>query len=327
MEYQQNAVRRIFAGFQTTQALVALALVVLGYGIPVFAENDDGKFCSITTRAASLSCRSEAKEEYWNAVGNCQNLSDSDAREECSEEASEELPEARNECADQREARDGVCEAIGEAPYDPEINPANFVSPAEAAANPNLYFPLISGNIWRYEGDGETIEVEVTGETKEILGVECIVVRDVVREDGEVVEDTADWYAQDVDGNIWYFGELSKEFEDGELVSLEGSWKSGVDGAKPGIIMFSAPVIGTVYRQEFFLGDAEDMGEVLSLTGSETTPAAECDGDCLVTKDYSPLEPDEDAVEHKYYKAGLGMIVEVKPATGERVELVEVITP
>ena len=116
------------------------------------------------------------------------------------------------------------------------------------------------------------------------------------------------------------FGEIAKNYEDGELVDLEGSWEAGVDGAKAGIIMKADPQVGDVYRQEFFLGDAEDMGEVLSLSGDETVPAADCDNECLVTKDYTPIEPDVE--ENKYYAPGVGPILEVDVETGERVELV-----
>ncbi len=147
-------------------------------------------------------------------------------------------------------------------------------------------------------------------------------VNDVVEEDGEVVEDTLDWYGIDKRYNIWYFGEIALNFEDGELADIEGSWTSGVDGAKPGIIMKADPQVGDVYRQEFLLGDAEDMGEVLSLTESARVPYGAFDN-CLMTKDYTPIEPG--VFEHKYYAPGIGPVLEVNPETGERVELVEIL--
>jgi hypothetical protein len=148
-----------------------------------------------------------------------------------------------------------------------------------------------------YEGEEETVTVTVTGEFKEILGVPCAVVRDVVEEDGELVEDTYDWFAQDLEGNVWYFGEIARNYEDGELVDLEGSWTAGIDGAKIGVLMPIDSQPGAVYRQEFLLGEAEDMAEVLELGASAATPAAACDGNCLVTLEYTPLEPD--GAEHK----------------------------
>jgi len=138
-------------------------------------------------------------------------------------------------------------------------------------------------------------------------------------------EDTDDWMTQDVEGNVWYFGEISKTYEDGELTDIEGSWTAGVDGAKPGILMKAAPEVGDVYRQEFALGEAEDAGEVVSTTGSATVPAASCSGSCVVTRDFTPIEPDGE--EFKYYLSGVGLILEENPETGGRVELVDVTFP
>jgi hypothetical protein len=196
---------------------------------------------------------------------------------------------------------------------------------------------LVPGTVWVYEGETEegteTITVTVTEATKEIeypaesgLIFTCRVVRDVVELDGEVIEDTDDWYAQDTEGNVWYFGEISREFEDGELVSLEGSWKAGVGGAKPGIIMEADPQVDDIYRQEFFLGDAEDMGAVVS-RGNEsvTVPFGTYRDDVLKTKDFTPIEPD--VFEFKYYAPGVGLILEVNPDTGDRVELINKTTP
>jgi hypothetical protein len=281
--------------------------------------------CTKTSIAALRACRADAREEVWLAIANCRNESE-DAKE-CAVEAREETPELKEECIEVCSARQDVCDGVGQAPYDPEIDPANFMNPADIAANPNPYFPLVPGTVWTYEDEAgdETITVTVTDETIEILGVPCMVVRDVAEEDGEVIEDTLDWYAQDLDGNVWYFGEISQEFEDGVLLGVEGSWKSGVKSAKPGIVMFADPQIGTVYRQEFFLDDAEDIAEVLSLTGDESSPVADCNGACLVTLETTPL--DSEANENKYYVAGVGLVVEVDNNTGDRVELVGMVTP
>jgi hypothetical protein len=210
-------------------------------------------------------------------------------------------------------------------PYDPSIDPANFVNPAEIgkAALPNKFFLLLPGYTRIYKSGTETITVTVTNETKVIEGVTCAVVHDVVEDNGELIEDTYDWYAQDKDGNIWYFGEATQAFQEGE-VSTEGSWTAGVDGALPGVVIWAKPEakVGEAYRQEYYAGHAEDFGKVLSLTESATTPAASCDETCLMTEDTTPLEPD--VLEHKYYAPGIGFIYELKPKTGETVELVEV---
>ena len=129
--------------------------------------------------------------------------------------------------------------------YAPTIEAANFVDRID-----NPFLSLIPGSRWIYETDDgvERIEVVVLEETREILGITATIVRDMVSEDGELIEDAFDWYAQDVDGNVWYLGEDSEEFEDGELVGTAGSWESGVDGAQPGIIMHADPRVGVGYR-------------------------------------------------------------------------------
>ncbi len=204
--------------------------------------------------------------------------------------------------------------------YNPAIDPADF-----AAAVGNPLWPLVPGTRYVYRGGEETIEVTVTNETKQILGVTNIVVRDVVSVGGETVEDTYDWFAQDNAGNVWYFGEDSKAYEDGEVVSTEGSWEAGVDGAKPGIVMYATqPPAGSHYRQEYYPGRAEDMAEVVSLIQSVTVPYGSFDN-CLQTREFSPIEPG--ANEYKYYAPGVGLVLEVNVRSGSRTELIEVTTP
>lgn len=212
----------------------------------------------------------------------------------------------------------------GEA-YTVDIDPADFV---EVIDNP--YFFLTPDAKYIYEGeteDGlERIEVEILDEAKEVLGVTTTVVRDSVYLDGELSEDTFDWYAQDKEGNVWYFGEDSKEYENGEVVSTEGSWQAGVDGALPGIIMYAEPAahLGETYRQEYYQGEAEDMAEVLNLSESESVAYGSFDN-LLVIKEWNPLEPG--VVEHKYYASGVGLILEMMVEGGsERIELIEIQT-
>jgi len=203
--------------------------------------------------------------------------------------------------------------------YNPSIDPANFVA---VINNPRL--PLVPGTQYVYKGGDETIEVTVTSDTKKILGVTATVVRDVASEDGEVVEDTFDWFAQDTSGNVWYLGEDTREFENGKVVSRAGSWEAGVDGAKPGIVMHgSQPPAGTPYRQEYAPCEAEDMAEVVDLSVSVTVPYGSFDN-CLQTREFTPLEPD--ANEYKFYCPGIGLVLEIDINTGKRVELVEINT-
>jgi hypothetical protein len=291
---------------------------------PDAAAATDGA-CTLTASAALSSCRHETEGDYWIGVGVCQNLKSATGRSKCLEDADAERADAREECQDQHASRLEVCAVLGEAPYAPKINPDEFVDPAQIGRSvaPNPFFPLNPGRKVVLRSSEERIETTVTGETTRILGVRCAAVRDVGIEDGEITEDTIDWFAQDIYGNVWYFGEISQELQDGVLVGIEGSWKAGVDGAKPGIVMEAAPQAGDVYRQEFALGNAEDLGKVLRLDGTATTPAASCRGDCLVIRDFSPMEPDG-ARENKYYARGVGLIMESNLDSGEKVKLIEI---
>ncbi len=307
--------------------IVSLTLVLtLALGSPLASAAQGGsRTCTTTATTAYSACLFELMDDYLIGTAKCKNTADTSERDECLSDIRLVPREGREECLAQRGARFDLCAEVGEAPYDPPFLPSLFVNPADIGGSvaPNPYLPIVPGTTRIYAGGDETVTVTVTGDIKVISGVSCAVVRDVVEEGGNVVEDTIDWFAQDLLGNVWYCGEAVQDFEDGELVSLDGSFKAGVDGAKPGILMKAAPIIGDVYRQEFDLGNAEDAAEVLSLTGSATTPAINCAGTCLITRDFSPLEPD--ALEHKYYAPGVGMILEVKPETGKRLELIEIV--
>lgn len=271
--------------------------------------------CSQTTRAAFQSCKTQIKSDYFLAQGKCLNTAEEALQEECLELAREEMHSAKKECREQKNARREVCDLLGEEAYDPAINPDNFTS---MITNP--YLPMTPGTTMVYEGGDERIVVLVTNDTKDVLGVECVVVRDTVTVGGELEEDTYDWYAQDSSGNVWYFGELSMSYEDGELVSLEGSWKAGVDGAKPGIVMLANPQAGTAYRQEFLLGEAEDMAMVEGEGGPVIVPFGEYPS-TLQTSEWTPIDPD--VLEYKYYAPEVGMVLEINLETGERVELID----
>ena len=304
--------------------LVTISALVLSSIHGTIYAKHNGAFCSNTANLALKACRFDVKDDFWLAKANCSNISDHEERVECKKEAKEERTETKEECFDIREARHEVCDLLGEARYEPDIDPANFVDPLEIGNTiaPNPYFILTPGFTRIYEEGDETITVTNTTETIEILGVTCIVVRDIVEEDGVVVEDTVDWHAQDIYGNVWYFGEIAQNFEEGILTDLDGSFKAGVEGAAPGISMKAMPMVGDAYRQEWALSEAEDLGEVLSITASETSPAASCDGTCIQTRDFSPLEPEVN--ENKFYAAGIGVIVEYDTSEPEeRGELVE----
>jgi len=170
---------------------------------------------------------------------------------------------------------------------------------------------MVPGSRWVYretdaEGIEQRVEVTVTAETKVILGISATVVHDIVTQDGQVIEDTFDWYAQDRSGNLWYLGEATEEFEDGVVVSTEGSWEAGVDGAQAGIILPGAPEVGLTYRQEYYAGQAEDAAAVLSLDERAEVPYGRFEH-VLLTKDYTPLDPT--ILEYKFYAPGVGPVL------------------
>jgi len=173
----------------------------------------------------------------------------------------------------------------------------------------NRFLPLEPGTtfIYREKADGETNRdvVAVTNQTKTILGVETVVVRDTATDaKGDLVEDTLDWYGQDKAGNVWYFGEDTKEYKNGHVATTKGSWQAGVKGAKPGIVMEANPHPGNTYRQECASGVAEDAAKVLRLGESVTVPFGTFHN-VLVTKDYTLLDS---TVEHKQYAPCIGFV-------------------
>jgi len=205
----------------------------------------------------------------------------------------------------------------GSEPVD--LDPAQFTSTID-----NPYWPMPPGSRWVYrevdmEGTRQRVEVTVTRQTKQIMGIDTRVVHDVVTEDGQLIEDTYDWYAQDAEGNVWYLGEDTKEYENGKVTTTGGSWEAGVDGAQPGILLPGRPSRGMAYRQEYYKGEAEDNGEVLSLDEMATVPTGFYQR-VLMTKDTTPLEPK--LLEYKFYAQGVGPVLAVAVSGGsDRMEL------
>ena len=160
--------------------------------------------------------------------------------------------------------------------YAPRIEAAEFTTRID-----NKYFPLKPGTTFVYKGKfhgtAERDVMAVTDDTKRVMGVECLVASDRVTEGGALVEQTYDWYAQDKEGNVWYFGEDVTEYKNGNVTGHEGSWESGVDGARPGIAMKADPRVGQTYRQEYSKGVAEDKARVVSLNGSVKVPFGKYD--------------------------------------------------
>jgi hypothetical protein len=186
-----------------------------------------------------------------------------------------------------------------------DVDPSNFVRKVD-----NPWYPLQPGTTYVFRGveDGKPMRdvVAVTTRRKKILGVSCIVVRDIVYVDGRPTEVTSDWFAQDRKGNVWYFGEATAELDrSGKVKSREGSWQAGVDGAKPGIVMPGRPRVGQSFRQEYLKGHAEDHMAIQSLAAKVSVPYVTTSR-AIRTREWTPLEPG--VVEHKYYVRGLGMV-------------------
>jgi hypothetical protein len=201
-----------------------------------------------------------------------------------------------------------------------ELDPADFTTEID-----NPWWPMAVGSRWVYsetdsEGTDAKVVVTVTDRTVQIAnGVEARVVRDVVSEDGELVEVTDDWYAQDSEGNIWYLGEDTAEYENGEVASRSGSFEAGVDGAQAGVIMPADPQPGLSYRQEYYEGEAEDEGAVIKLDAQAEVPYGHFT-DVLMTQDTNPLEPK--VLEFKFFAEGVGPVLAVSVSGGsDREEL------
>lgn len=188
--------------------------------------------------------------------------------------------------------------------YMSHIFPENFVDRIN-----NPFLPFTPGSTYTYlteTAEGvERTEITVLNETRIVMGIETTIVTDKVYLNDVLVEDTDDWYVQDKDGNVWYFGEEVDNYKDGVLTDHYGSWEAGVDGAEPGILMLANPVIGTKYRQEFYVGEAEDEGEIVGKNEKVIVIAGTFTG-CLKIRETNPLDPT--FLEFKYYAKGVGLV-------------------
>ncbi len=292
--------------------------------------------CNKTAYQMYQACRYDVQDDLKTIQASCTNLGDWNERWACLAEAKATSIEESQFCKEQLEARRDACEILGEVRYDPDPlqNPEiSFVDPDEvdpATANP--YVSVVAGHTFVLragEEQEEIVVVHATDEVREIQGVPCRVVVDIAleqevdEEDGSIgyvpLEVTDDWFAQDVSGNVYYCGELSRNYEDGLLTDLDGSFEAGRDYAKGGLLVMAYPEIGLAHRQEFALGEAEDIIQYLDIAAypeeeNERFPCADSAG-CLMTYDFSPLDPE--ATEFKYYIAGVGFVLAEAMEDGE----------
>lgn len=316
-----------------------------GWGDDDESDDTDATACLQAATSMRKSCEFEVEEEYHATRAACVNFADEQERDDCLESADEARSENAEGCFDVEDSRVEICELLGESIYDPDPltdDALGFVDPDEIgdAVPANPYFSLQAGHTYVLragEGFEETVVVHVTEESLEVLGVACRLVVDVVvlGEDGdyEPVEVTDDYYAQSAAGDVYYCGELARNFEDGRLTDLDGSFLAGVDLAKSGILIRAAPAADEAHRQEYKLGEAEDVIRYVGLAeapgadegGENPDPAFACgaNGGCLKTEEFVPPEPE--VGEFKYYLAGtgfvLGVALEDGVPTGERDEL------
>jgi hypothetical protein len=228
------------------------------------------------------------------------------------------------------------------------FDPASFSDPTKIN---NPFFPLVPGQTYVYRATGkdgcEEVSFEVTSQTREVAGVMTRVIHDIAYEDPECngtltkVEDTFDWHAQDNAGNVWYFGEDTKNCNGNVCTQGPGSWEAGVKGARPGLFMLAAPQSGDRYHQEFAAGVAEDQALVIgtNVRVALAQPAKLSGGlayqqffeGCIKTKDFTALSPG--LIEHKYYCSRKGSFAGGLVAVDElhggtvRVELISVSGP
>ena len=327
------------------RALLCLVLLLLcaapaSAGDRIRVRAAAGGPCSLTAATLFQGCNLQAEADGAVAHAICINISDAAERGACFSEADDAEGEAEAHCREQLAGRRDACVLLGEARYDPDLDPDDFETDFEHPAHPNRYFPLKPGNRWVY-GGSEDVVVEMTSATKLIDGLTCLVSRDTVREDGVVTEDTFDWFAQRKNGDVFYCGESTAEFEifEGdrpptpELVTIDGSFKQGRDGDKGGLIFPGAPQPGDAYHEEFSLENAEDIAQVVSTTYAhgvnkdldrlvprDLARLLCANGDCVVTRNTSLLEPG--TIELKYYAPGIGVFLEVHPASKSVLQLV-----
>ena len=265
----------------------------------------------------------------------CLSIAAAEERTECQKEAKEERNGALEECSDQKEARLDACELLAEHRYqDPLEDPTIiFIDPVDIGFSEenNPYVILQAGHTHVLEADDEIIIVHATDEVREIQGVLCRVVVDIAVEEEfdeedmvigyTAIEVTDDWFAQDDQRNVYYCGEVAQNFEDGVLRDLDGSFESGRDLAKGGVLTLAMPAEGDVHRTEYALGEAEDIVEYLAMGATPTedeggdNASFPCAGGCLKTFDFSPLEPE--STEYKYYLPGVGFVLAISLEDGE----------
>lgn len=296
--------------------------------------------CSNHARLLRHACYADRMDDYLVHEADCLYVVSEEDQAECSQEAREEAAEKTEECQEVYAARLEICELVGETRFDLEFDPDEFVDPNQigASVDPNPYWPLTAGHTHVVVADGEIAVVTATDEVREVGGLPCRVVRDLVFEQSaqarggveyEAVEVTQDWYAQHINGDVIYCGENTYEIEDGLVDNTDGSFANGSERARAGFLVRAFPGIGDGDRQEMASDEAEDFVRYESLNATPSVDeggdnaAFPCQGGCLQTYELNPHDPGD--AEFKYYLPGTGFVLATKleddEPTGEREEV------
>lgn len=296
--------------------------------------------CSSHAALLRQACFADRRDDFLVHKADCVYVTPQADERDCRADARAEAAEKADECFDVYQARLDLCDLLGEERFDIEFDPADFVDPDDIgdSVDPNPYWPLTAGHTHVVIADGEVTVVAVTDEVREVGGLPCRVLRDLVFEEGEddegeieyeAVEVTQDWYAQRTDGDVVYCGENTYEIEDGLIDNTDGSFANGADRARAGFLVRAFPVVGEADRQEMATDEAEDFVEYVSLAASPSddeggdAAAFPCNGTCLQTFEVNPRDPGQ--AEFKYYLPGTGFVLAAKledgEPTGEREEV------
>ena len=312
------------------------ALVMSAASADGFSDDRRGKSehrgkqaCSTHATLLRHACYADRQDDYLVHIADCVYVSSAADERKCRKAARDESMEKSEECRDVYEARLEVCDLVGEQRFDVEFDPNDFVNPNDPGFVPNRYWPLTAGHTSVILADGEVTVVAVTDEVREVGGLPCRVIRDLVFEESkdageveyEAVEVTQDWYAQNLMGDTIYCGENTYEIEDGLIDNTDGSFANGTDRARAGFLVRAFPVPGNGDRQEMATDEAEDYVRYENLmTGPSDDEGGDaeafpCGGGCLQTFEVNPRDPGQ--AEFKYYLPGKGFVLATKLEDGE----------
>jgi hypothetical protein len=308
--------------------------------IVISARGGNGA-CSTHAKLLRRACLADRNDDFLAHLADCAYVVSEEDEGDCRADARAEADEKADECEEVYEARLDLCDLVGQDRFDIEFDADDFVDPDDIgdSIDPNPYWPLTAGHTHVVIADGEITVVTATDEVREVGGLPCRVIRDLVFEESvddegeleyEGIEVTQDWYAQHINGDVIYCGENTYEVEDGLIDNTDGSFANGTGRARAGFLIRAFPVVGEGDRQEMATDEAEDFVEYVSLAASPSEDeggdagAFPCNGTCLKTFEVNPRDPGQ--AEHKYYLPGTGFVLATKldengEPTGEREEV------